>query len=347
MPVRVAVVGGGIAGLMLAACLSPARFEVTIYEDRPGRRGSGAAIGIWPAAMRALDAIGLAESLRGNGIRVDGGYLRDAAGRPLVGMNGVDLTMISRPQLIDALEAAVPPEVGRVTGLIEDVVSLPADVVVGADGVRSIVRRRVFGADFGARPTPWLALRGMLDGAPSSEHIGEYWGRGDLFGLTPAPGPSTYWFVAFRSDLGPEDVDPAEALAQARCRINTPGRCPAVLEALHQAEASNSLAQRIFEAPPMRRMTRGNAVLIGDAAHAMTPNLGRGACEALVDAFVLATLLNDPRRCPTAAFAAYERRRLAPTQVLRLASRAAMHVAVSERTQPARDAVLHRLPSLR
>lgn len=344
---RIAIIGGGIAGLMLAACLAPQRFEVTIYEDRPGRRGSGAVIGIWPSAMRALGALGLAQSLASNGVGVGGGFVRDGAGRALIGMDGVDLTMVTRPQLIDALEAAVPPQVTRVTGLIEDVGSLPADVVVGADGVRSVVRRRAFGDHLHARPTPWLALRGMLDGTPSPEHIGEYWGRGDLFGLTPAPGPCTYWFVAFRSDLGPEDVDPAEALAEARCRIDTPGRCPAVREALHRAEASTTLAQRIFEAPPMRRMTRGSTVLVGDAAHAMTPNLGRGACEALVDAYVLAAMLNDPRRCPTAAFAAYERRRLAPTQALRLASRAAMHVAMSTRAQPTRDAVLRRLPSLR
>lgn len=344
---RVAIVGGGIAGLMLAASLSPQRFEVTIYEERPDRRGSGAVIGIWPSAMRALAALGPADSLRRNGIKLDGGFVRDGAGRPLVGTDRIDLTMVTRPQLIDALEATVPPQVGRLTGLIDDVGSLAADVVVGADGVRSIVRRRVFGDDLQARPTPWLALRGMLNGAPSVEHIGEYWGRGDLFGLTPAPGPCTYWFAAFRSDLGPEDVDPAEALAQAQGRLDTPGRCPAVLEALHRAEASTTLAQRIFEAPPMPRMARGDAVLVGDAAHAMTPNLGRGACEALVDAYVLAAMLNDPRRCPTAAFAAYERRRLAPTQALRLASRAAMHVAMSTRAQPARDAVLRRLPSLR
>ena len=83
-------------------------------------------------------------------------------------------------------------------------------------------------------------------------------------------------------------------------------------------------------------------MLIGDAGHAMTPNLGRGACEALADAVTLADLLNN--RSVGEALAAYDRGRVARTQALRIASSAVMRVALAERAQPLRDRLLGRCP---
>ena len=83
---------------------------------------------------------------------------------------------------------------------------------------------------------------------------------------------------------------------------------------------------------------RGNAVLVGDAAHGMTPNLGRGACEALIDAVTLADLLNT-RPLPE-ALQAYNRRRLLRSQALRVASSAMARLALAESAQPLRDGML-------
>jgi 2-polyprenyl-6-methoxyphenol hydroxylase-like FAD-dependent oxidoreductase len=83
---------------------------------------------------------------------------------------------------------------------------------------------------------------------------------------------------------------------------------------------------------------RGRLVLVGDAAHAMTPNLGRGGCEALLDAITLGRLLGE---LPTAAaLSIYDRERVWPSQRLRVASGALMRVALAERMQPARDRLI-------
>ncbi len=86
------------------------------------------------------------------------------------------------------------------------------------------------------------------------------------------------------------------------------------------------------------RYTRNRVALVGDAAHAMTPNLGRGACEALIDAVTLADLLNS--RPIDDALRAYDRDRVLRTQALRAASRALMVVALAGPAQPARDALI-------
>ena len=167
------------------------------------------------------------------------------------------------------------------------------------------------------------------------EHSGEYWGRGHLFGIGPAAA-GTNWYAAFRSGREPGSFSVAEVLAETRGRYAC--FAPAIREVLAAAAPETSLAQRVWTTPPLGRYVRGRVVLVGDAAHAMTPNLGRGACEALVDAVTLAELLN--RRPLDEALAAYDRSRHLRTQAVRAASSAVMRLALAERAQPVRDALL-------
>ncbi|WP_040155206.1 FAD-dependent monooxygenase [Mobilicoccus massiliensis] len=350
MKTRVAIVGGSIAGLTLAALLDPDRFDVTLHEERPERREAGSALGLWPAAWRVLDAVGAGDRARAFAAEPTSGALRDGTGRPLIAARDLPMTLVLRPDLIDLLEAVVPDSVRRVDERVDDPVDLPADLVVGADGVRSAVRRSAFGEHLRPRLTPWLALRGILPGPPPEN--GEYWGRGDLAGVVEAPRDSTYWFTTHVSTLGSlpgsaggdpwrrsVEVDVGEALAEAR-RVfgGRPDRAAAVQDVLARATPESVLAQRIYETPRMHRLVHGRAVLIGDSAHAMTPNLGRGACEAMIDAHVLAGELS--RRPLTSALARYEARRLPPARVLPPVSRALMRLALSEALQPTRDRAL-------
>lgn len=330
----ISIIGGGIAGLALAACLDANRFEVTVIEKRPELPVVGTVLAMWPSAQRALETVGILEDVRRCSPAVRSGALRNAAGAPWISIDGADAVAVSRVDLLRLLDAAVPDSVRRITRRVDTVPS-GADLVVGADGVHSAVRQSVWGAQTGARLTPYLAVRGVVPVPVNPDHVGEYWGRGDLFGIGPIA-TGTLWFASYRSGLGPTGIDVASTLEEVRRHFS--GHGPVIRQVLAGATPELSLAQRIWTTPLLRSYVRGNTVLIGDAAHAMTPNLGRGACESLVDAVTLAGLLNSRPRAE--ALRTYDRSRRLRTQGIRLASSAMGRVALAETAQPLRDRLL-------
>lgn len=328
------VVGGGIAGLALAACLDPGRFQVTVHERRDEPPPVESSLAMWPEAQQALDEVGILPAVLAAGSDFGGMALRDGAGTVLLTARAPGVIGVSRADLLRLLDAAVPAPVARAYG---PVASLPpSGLVVGADGVHSIVRRRLWGERSGARLSPYLALRGIIDEAVPPGGGGEYWGRGQLFGITPASRGRTYWYASYRSGLGPGGIDVEEALALTRARLC--GRAAGIDRVLAAATPGQTLAQRVWTVPFPGSYQRDGAVLVGDAAHGMTPNLGRGACEALIDAVTLAEMLNS-RPVPE-ALRAYNRRRLLRSQALRVASSAMARLALAETAQPLRDALL-------
>lgn len=333
------IIGGGIAGLALAAGLEPERFDVTLYEQRPGLPPVESSLAMWPEAQSALAVLGILPAIRKDAARFSGMALRDGAGNAWFSPEVRGVLGVSRADLLALLEAAVPQSVHRVTERAEHIPAtgpLAAGLLVGADGVHSVVRRAFWGSRAEATLTPYLALRGVLPESPGSGDGGEYWGRGNLFGIAPASGGRTYWYASFRSEEGTARVDVAEALRQARGRFA--GGAPSIRQVLEAATPATSLAQRIWTVPMLTSYVRPEAVLVGDAAHGMTPNLGRGACEALVDAVTLAELLNT--QSVPEALKAYNKQRVARTQILRLASSAMTRLALADRGQPLRDRLL-------
>ncbi|WP_200947919.1 FAD-dependent monooxygenase [Arthrobacter sp. Soil763] len=330
----ITVIGGGIAGLALAAHLDPDRFRVTVHEAREEVPPVETSLAMWPEAQRALDKIGILPAVRAAGVDFGRMALRNGSGAIFVEAAARGVVGVSRADLLRLLDASVPASVARAYGRVA---TLPEQgLVVGADGVHSFVRRSVWGERHGARLSPYLALRGIVEAPVPPDGGGEYWGRGQLFGIAPASRSRTYWYASFRSELGPGHVDVDEALELTRRRFL--GSAPAVGGILAAVTPPATLAQRVWTVPSPGSYRRGGAVLVGDAAHGMTPNLGRGACEALIDAVTLAELLNT-RPLP-AALQAYTRRRMLRTQAVRVASSAMARLALAEDVVPVRDRLL-------
>lgn len=334
---RISIIGGGVAGLALAATLDATAYDVTLHEQAPRRYGLATALGIWPSAQRVLRGLGLAPLLD-TASEISGGAVHDLTGARLASPPVPPIRLVGRSQLTAALDRTVPATVRRVDTRVDDPRALDADLVVGADGVHSVVRRHVWGAAGSTRLTPTLAVRGLVQ--PGEEPYGEFWGAGALFGITPVPGGRTNWFCAFASTLGPRDVPLPTAIADARARFTS--AAPAIGSVLDRIDPDATVAQRIWLAPALGSYSQGRYVLLGDAAHAMRPNLGHGACDALVDAWTLGRLLN--RTGIVRALRGYEWRRVLPTQLARIGSSMMSAVATTTRFEHPRNAMLRSLP---
>ncbi|MFG3690573.1 FAD-dependent oxidoreductase [Micromonospora sp. NPDC047740] len=318
----VAIIGGGIGGLAAAVALDQRGWRPTVYEREPDLSGAGTALGIWPAALRALDTIGLGDRVRtlgqpqraGTFQRLDGGRIAAIDVAKLERRTGDPVILLSRPALLALLCEAVDPSVLRFATPVRDLDPLRRehDLVVAADGIFSRVRVGLFGAGWRARYTGSTAWRGWLDGM-ATEAFTETWGAGAKFGVTPQEGDRTNWYATTTAPEGA--FSPGAELAELRSRFGDwAAPVGPVLDAIRE---DGILRHDLYAVPRLASFVRHNVALIGDAAHGMPPDLGRGACEALIDAVALAEALE---RAPTVAdgLQRYDRQRRRTVQ--RLAS---------------------------
>ncbi len=157
------------------------------------------------------------------------------------------------------------------------------DVLVGADGLHSVVRARLHGYK-PPRYAGYTAWRAVITAPDVPLCPGESWGRGARFGHARVPGGRVYVYATRNA---PEGVHgPGGELAELRRIFGAwHDPIPALLTAM---EGADILRNDILDRPALRRWGTGRITLLGDAAHPMTPNLGQGACQALEDAVVLA-----------------------------------------------------------
>ncbi|WP_410876637.1 FAD-dependent monooxygenase [Nocardia sp. A7] len=314
------VVGGGIGGTAAALALVGRGWSVQVLERAPEVEEVGSGISLWSNALRALDALGLGDAVRAHGMAEVSAGIRDERGRWLSRTDVATLrerfgapVMIHRARLLDILRAALPEGVVR-TGIsvreatvdgavVHAAGTSSADLVVGADGIRSVVRRAVCG-EVAPRYAGYTAWRAVVDIHEPLTEFGETWGRGARFGMAPLADGRVYCFAVYNA---PENT--TGSLAEVRARFESwHDPIPGLLAA---ADPNALLHNDIYDLPALPSFTSGRIALLGDAAHAMTPNLGQGGCQALEDAVVLAGLAGEPD-----GLARYDRERRTRTQMI-------------------------------
>jgi salicylate hydroxylase len=332
---RIAIVGGGLAGLATANSLKTVGIAAEIFEQAPALGEIGAAVNSSPQAVKALRAIGVGDKVAAVGYMSPGIYTRNMLTGEYLEFNdrkkaaeryGAPYYSFHRADLLDALASGLDPgaiHLGhRLAGLEErdDRVVLAfdngarveAEYVIAADGVRSVVRHALYGDD-NPTYTGQMVWRSLLSAADIAEDILEPTGhiqwvgpgrhllaykiRGGKLVNIVTQEDTDKWVEEGWSTRG----DPDEMRASFP---NSEPRLARLLDLVTQCSKWG-----LFTRPLTQNWGRGRLQLIGDAAHAMLPNAGQGACQAFEDAYILGRWL-DACRDPAEAFANFRRVRI-------------------------------------
>lgn len=336
---RITIIGAGIGGLSAAVALRDIGADVTVIERTPEFRVVGAGICMWPNGARALHALGIAEKLEATSPVLRQICYRDQNGRILRELSVDDLTKrvgqrpfpLARSDLHAALLSRLEPNTVRLGRICVDVQqddssvrvtlddgnTIESDVLVGADGIRSVVRQYVTGGSprMPYHFTSWVGLvQSELNTTPNDTftiHVQD----SKRVGLLPVGDGRTYFFCDAVSDS--EDIGESPLAELQRHFVGWP-----VVRILAGAIDDNSIRKlAVHDLDTLGSFVRNRIVLLGDAAHATTPTLGQGGALAMEDSLVLARCLAE---CPDQdlALARYDAERLSRTRNVVLASRA-------------------------
>lgn len=323
---RAMVIGGGIGGLTAAIALRRAGVETVVFELARQLHEIGASITLWANAMRALRQLGLRAPVRALGWPPPGSdaetvvrhEIRSPSGKllceiPVGALDnalGEESVIMGRPDLQKALGEAFREAQGEmrlgsrfvdykvaseeVIARFADGCEERADLLVGADGLRSVVRQRLLGdgPPLYAGYVAWQAIIELKhDPTPGASGFFTF-GRGGRFGLLKLGRSRHYWFATKRR---PEARSGGRISAKAEL-LKLFGSWHAPISDVIGVTPENAIHRDgiYYREPLGERWGAGPLTLLGDAAHPMTPDLGQGACQAIEDAVVLARFLKEP-----------------------------------------------------
>ena len=298
--VRIAIVGGGIGGLTVALALREFGFEAEVYEQAPELLDVGAAIAVWPNALRVLERLGLHDEIAEQAGEIRHICWLDKRGSLAKRISIPTSVALHRADLQSTLLHALPSSAiklghslvsleqhhHKVVAKFANGNAIETDFLIGADGIHSDVRAQLLGdnAPIYRGYTVWRGISSIPpDRVPPAAAI-ELHHPGQRFGIGPVGGGRIGWWAASNSVT--QHTTNGNAQAELLHLFESWYR-PAV-QLIESTPADRILTTAAFDRKPNRTWGKKRVTMLGDAIHPTTPNLGQGGCLAMEDAMVLA-----------------------------------------------------------
>ena len=359
------IVGAGIAGLTLAKAFEEHKISYTLYEKANEVRGVGAGFGLASNAMKAFEILGYADEVIPLGHMLDDFEIQDWKEKTILKADtnrlrknyNTDNFAIHRADLHHYLYNSINKEnviIGKkvvdvqqnyqeVILYFEDGNEARANYVIAADGIHSVIRQKLL-----PKSTPkyagYVCWRGVIkDTSYTSKKSIETWGTAGRFGLTPLKDHQIYWYACKNTPIN-SDVYQWDLTAIRRNFADYSGL---IRSTLQKTKPEDIITTPIMDLSPLNSYIYNRILLIGDAAHATTPNMGQGACMAIEDVCILMDEMKTNPENLILAFENYNRRRLRRTQYIIHTSRLAGRVAQLENKwiSEIRNFVFRKLPT--
>lgn len=325
---NIAIIGAGIGGLTTALFLEKLGISVKVFEQTSEIKPVGAGIILAHNAMQVFDKLGFKESIA-------------TLGNPLtsITINTAQLDVINKIKmqyfddkfsvnsiaiqrgvlqnfLIDQLQTecinlnkkVIDVNIGHKTTLLfSDNDEVEFDAVIAADGINSVVRKKLFKETTirKANQMCWRGISRITLPSKFQSELNEMWGKGSRFGFVKISTNEVYWYGLHCNDKKLEKDD----LFNHFKNYN-----PIVSEIISQTKFDRVFQNEIFDLKPIASWFNSTVCLLGDAAHATTPNMGQGACQAIEDAYVLSHYIS--KHPVSIAFPKYERLRKSKAEMI-------------------------------
>ncbi|MBI3135163.1 MAG: FAD-dependent monooxygenase [Bacteroidetes bacterium] len=323
------ILGGGIAGLTTAIALKRIGINATLVEAAPQFKPVGAGIALAANAMKVYHQLGLYDKLLIAGNSIGEMQIKNQTGKIISHANaekfknGLTNIAISRPELHRVLLEETDPkqiitgkrsvrfkqDTHSLTVFFDDGTSIDCNALIVAEGIHSPIRKQLL-PQSETRYSGYTCWRGLADNTNLKiTHTSETWGTQGRFGIVPIGKNQVYWFACKN---GPANDATLKSWKQKELLANYARYHQDIKTVLANTPDDHIIWNDIADLKPIDRFAFERIVLIGDSAHATTPNMGQGACQAIEDALVLASAIQKNETIP-AAFHDFETKRMART----------------------------------
>lgn len=301
----ISIIGAGIGGLTLGNILKQQNLDFTIYESAPKIKPVGAGIMMAVNAMQIFEKLGLKEKIESKGNKIHGIFITDEKLKTISTTNVLALEKkfnscnfaIHRADLQNILASNIGLENLQLNHSLQKIEKkenyhlhfengseVESKIVFGADGIHSKVRNQILGTGTirNSKQKCWRGLTDFKLPEKYNHHALEIWGKGKRFGFVKISEQKVYWYALVNKNKFTQNLNLIEIFRDFD---------PLVLEILETTKKENIILNDIIDLTPIPKWYTENLCLIGDAAHATTPNMGQGACQSIEDAYVIGKLL--------------------------------------------------------